>query len=642
MSEIETVVKFFLNIFRLQTEFVEQHTANCEYQAVVDDTRIDQVFEFRAECGGKWKTRRMSIRQLGDSVESKSTCFKVIYDDVMVVKIPPRPFTGFDIYLRFIQTEKGIAQQLYPAVTCLYPSTAGILKKIPQIHQAKSRLLEFEEDYIHLLTTEPSFQNYLKIGDRLAFFMDLSRYSFLNQVLDTIHSKKSRVPEAIYKNRDALFHLDAFETIYGPDHDDIFLKINRLYSIYQKSIDRVVEYTEGLFSVPDYLKAEWFLDQLTDQAPAIQSAGYSAGHAEDIGNAISSVLDRGKTAITQYKNLVNAHVMQKIFENNKSKMAALIVNTLELIARLKEQAVSVRDLKPDNIFVAKNFDGADHILGDPSGYSLGLIDLETAVSFQNRKPETLEQPLMAGTPSFMTPSQLFANPVLIELFGSNLFRVLYMQDWFATVGIIFKIITGHHLFYRTAKLIPEIIRLKKKNAKQPAHIFELISWNFWHTAETELAEKLETHQYRLDNLQIYLTHHIRKTLAAEAVQESAALSEAIHQMVYRQKFFPNSRESLINAKPESLRKHRLKLEKQQAASKQQARIIIFLKTLETLKMQTSKTRDMIHFSPKPLTGTELINIIFYRAFYAMYNPTWSDRGLPAAEINSAEKGAGAI
>ena len=637
MSDIETVVKFFLNIFRLQTEFAERQTITCEYQPVADDTRTDQVFEFRAECGEKWKTRRMSIRQLGESVESKSTCFKVIYDDILVVKIPPRPFASFEVYLKVIQTEKAIAEQLSPAVACLSPSIAGILKKIPQIHQSKKQQLEDEEDYIRLLTQEPGLQNYLKIGNRLSFFMDLSRYAFLNQVLDSIHEKKSRIPLTINKNREALFHLDAFETIYGSAHDDIFFEMNRLYGKYQKSIDRVIAHTKGLLSIPDYLRADWFFDRLSGHTPEIQNAGYSAGTSQHIENALSTIMQEGENTITRYKKMVQAYVMRKIFENNRTKMAALIINTLELIARLKEQAVAVRDLKPDNIFVAKNFDGADHILGDPTTYDLGLIDLETAISFQNHKPETIAQPLMAGTPSFMTPSQLFSNPVLIELFGSNLPRIMYMQDWYASVGIIFKIITGHHLFYRTAKLIPEIIRLKKKNANQPTQTFKLVSWNFWHTASTELAEQIKAHHYRLENLQLNLTRHVRKTLAAEAIHENAILYEALHQMAYNQSFFPNSRKSLISATPENIKNHRLKFEKQPSGSKQQIRILIFLKTLETLKNQMLKTRTMINFSQKPVTvnGAELMRMLFYRAFYAMYNPTWSERGLPTAEVQLA-------
>jgi len=629
MSDTETVVKFFLNIFRLQTEFVEKQTAECEFRPVADDTQTDQVYEFRAECGGQWKTRRMSIRQRGESVESKSTCFKVIYDDLLVVKIPPRPFPGFDTYLRFIQTEKAIANQLAPAVACLSPSISGILKKIPQIQQSKKTMLETEDDYVRLLTREPGLQNYLKIGNRLAFFMELSRYAFLNQVLVGMHEKKSQIPKFIHKNREALFDLNAFETIYGAAQDDLFFELNRLYGKYMKRLDRVIEYTDGLLSIPDYLREEWFFDRLAERPPDIASAGYSAGTAENIESVLSAEIGEGESTIRRYTLLVDAHLEQKLFDTSRSKMTALIINTIELLGRLKEKAVAVRDLKPDNIFVAQNFDGADHILGDPATYDLGLIDLETAVTFPQRQSGNLDQPLMAGTPSFMTPSQVFSNAVLQELFGNRMFRVFYMQDWYAAIGIAFNIVTGKHLFYRAAKLIPEIIRLKKKNANQPAAIFKRVSWNFWHTAETEMAEKINAHHYRLSALQVNLPEYARKTLAAEAIEESAVLSEALHQLVHTQTFFPKSREALINATAASIRKNRLKCEKQAGASKQQEQVIEFLKTLEILKTQIPHTRAMARMPQKPLNAAELMRILFYRPFFAMYNPTWTERGLPA-------------
>ena len=634
MSDTETVVKFFLNIFRLQTEFGEKQTAKCEFRQVADESQTDLVYEFLAECGGKWKTRRMSIRQLGESVESKSTCFKVIYDNLIVVKIPPRPFPNFDIYFRFIQTEKRIANQLAPDVACLSPSISGILKKIPQIQQSKKTMLETEDDYVRLLTREPGLQNYLKVGNRLAFFMELSRYAFLNQLIVGIHEKKLRIPKFIHKNREALFDLNAFETIYGPDQDDIFFELNRLYGKYMKRLDGVVEYTDGLLSIPDYLREEWFFDRMAGRTPDIQSAGYSAGTAENIENALSTEISKGKYTLKRYTDLVDAHLEQKIFEASRSKIAALIINTLELLGRLKQKAVAVRDLKPDNIFVAQNFDGADHILGDPSTYDLGLIDLETAVAFAHQQVKNLDQPLMAGTPSFMTPSQVFSNPVLHELFGNRMFRLFYMQDWYAAIGITFNIVTGKHLFYRTAKLIPEIIRLKKKNANQPGAIFKRVSWNFWHTAEAEMTEKIKAHQNRLNALQVNLPEYIRKTLAAEAIEESAVLSEALHQLVHTQTFFPKNRDALINATAESIRKNRLKRENQAGESKEQSQIVAFLKTLETLKAQIPITRAMARLPQKTLSAGEIMHILFYRTFFAMYNPTWSARGLPVAAGDS--------
>lgn len=637
MTPLESVVKYFLNIFRMQVEFAEKQAVSSDFSAVADDPWGDHVFELRAECGGKCKTRRMSIRQLGESVESKSTCFKVTYDDILVVKIPPRPFPDFETYLKSTRTEKLIARQLSPAITCLYPAISGILKKIPQVNPGGPPATASETAYIQMLSRRPGLQNYLKIGDRLAFFMDLSPYAFLNQILDTMHEEKNRIPEAIQKNRDTFFDLEAFETIYGTGHEDIFFAINALYRAYQKRLDQISTHNEGFLSIPGYLREEWFFDWLTGSRPEITSSGYSAPVAAKIEKALASITEREKQTLSHYEKLVHEHVRRKIFDSNQTKMAALIANTLKLIARLNKQGVAVRDLKPDNIFIARNFDGADHILGDPETYDLGLIDLETAISLTPERPDAMEQPLMAGTPNFMTPSQLFANHVLIELFGRNTPRVMYMQDWYAAVGIIFNIVTGEHLFYRTARLIPEIMRLKQKAARQPPEIFKHASWNFWQTASTELAEKIQAHKKRLHSLQILLTPEICAAFSAEAVTEGALLAQCEHQMIRNQVFFPKSRDVLANARPETLRKTRLKyetrLENAPAPSQEYNHMLTFLKNLEAVKSQITNTRKLAPPpEDKPVSAARLMNILFFRAFHAMYNPIWSDRPMPAVEM----------
>ncbi len=636
MNPLESVVKYFLNIFRMQIEFAEKQAASCEFRAVADDPWGDHVFELRAECGGKVKTRRMSIRQLGESVESKSTCFKVTYDDILVVKIPPRPFPDFETYLKSTQTEKSIAMQLSPAITCLYPAISGILKKIPQVNPGGPQAITSEAAYIQLLSRRPGLQNYLKIGDRLAFFMDLSPYAFLNQILNTMHEEKNRIPEAIQKNRETFFDLEAFETIYGTGHEDIFFAINRLYHSYQQRLDQVSTRNEGFLSIPGYLREEWFFDWLTGSRPEIASSGYSAPVAATIEKALASITEKEKQTLSRYEKLVHEQVRRKIFDSNQTKMAALIVNILKLLARLNKQGVAVRDLKPDNIFIARNFDGADHILGDPETYDLGLIDLETAISFTPGRPDAIEQPLMAGTPNFMTPSQLFANHVLIDLFGRSTRRVMYMQDWYAAVGIIFNIVTGQHLFYRTARLIPEIMRLKQKKAGNPPEIFKHASWNFWQTAATELAEKIQAHKKRLYSLQVVLTPEMCAAFSAEAVTEGALLAQCEHQMIRNQDFFPKSRDLLAKARPESLRKTRLKYEKRlenaPAPVQEYNRMLSFLKNLETVKSQITRTRERIPPpEDKPVSAAHLMNMLFFRAFHAMYHPLWSDRPIPAAE-----------
>ena len=110
-----------------------------------------------------------------------------------------------------------------------------------------------------------------------------------------------------------------------------------------------------------------------------------------------------------------------------------------MLFHLKKKHTAIRDLKPDNMFLAGNSDNPDFFLTSPEQYKPGLIDLETSVNLG--ETETLQQPILAGTPHYATPSHIFENHVLKEVFN-DLPRTLYLQDWFAAVGIIYTVVTG--------------------------------------------------------------------------------------------------------------------------------------------------------------------------------------------------------
>ena len=102
MSHIDQIIAYFLNLFKLQCGDPDIDENACLFQPVPSDSGVEPVYDLRVKCGDNWKSRRMSIRQLGEQVESKSICYKVIYDDQLVVKIPPKPIDDFKKYLEFI------------------------------------------------------------------------------------------------------------------------------------------------------------------------------------------------------------------------------------------------------------------------------------------------------------------------------------------------------------------------------------------------------------------------------------------------------------------------------------------------------------------------------------------------------------
>ena len=134
-----------------------------------------------------------------------------------------------------------------------------------------------------------------------------------------------------------------------------------------------------------------------------------------------------------------------------------------------------------------------HSCGRPADYSLGFIDVETAVYFGKAEENNIRQPLLGGTPYYATPSHLFPNSVLAACFGDTS-RILHFQDWQAVLVMIFKAVTGELLFDRTATHFADI-KNRVMNAMRQAEALdpqlEEVSRIFWRSAAAEFRTKMK-------------------------------------------------------------------------------------------------------------------------------------------------------
>ena len=93
----------------------------------------------------------MTIGPIGEDSGSRSTCYYVIYDDHIVVKISPTPLADFSKYIQNISSDNHIAKELSPR-ECLIPRVSVILKKIHPLQEGSRLPIELmEEKYIQLL-----------------------------------------------------------------------------------------------------------------------------------------------------------------------------------------------------------------------------------------------------------------------------------------------------------------------------------------------------------------------------------------------------------------------------------------------------------------------------------------------------------
>jgi serine/threonine protein kinase len=640
MTYKEQIIEFFISLFKRQCSNPNLGPQSQEYELLPKGPGGEEIYELRVRCGTAWETRRMSLSQLSEAVESKSTCFKVIYDDQMVIKIPPKPFTDFNKYLNYIKNERHIVSNLTPAIRCLSPSLSAMLNKVPGL-----KFLEetdenaLEEKYIHLLTIRPQLQQYLKIGDGFVFFMHLAKSSFLNQVIEKIHDKTAIQNEMLH-HAGIFEDIYAFEALYGGHYEDIFFKINELYHQYKKIIDILLPQYENYDAVPTYKKQEWFYCKLAGEKLDLGDIQPSEDFSEDLNQMLDILMEEKEAAVFQYRSITEKYIEKKIFDNNRKAIEGLIINILNLLRQLKNQHISIRDLKPDNIFISAGTDNADSFLGNPDTYSLGLIDLETAVHLHPNDIDGMKQPLLAGTFPYMTPHHLFVNKSLHVLFGDELCRVLYMQDWYAAIGMIFNVATGKILFGKTARVMQKIFEIKKnavREKKPLAGVLKSISWNFWNAASAECHQKTALHKDKLSQMQILLPEPVTAALRQELHLEEQAITAIIDARIRSKPFLKKRHQKLMTASSQKIAQYRTRWAGGEIDAElplaDRDKMISIMKGIESLKAVTEGHENLIKRLNQEMTCDELIIFLFNRVLNAMYRQFWTHKDYPGQEFS---------
>ena len=238
-SDLRDIALFFLEIYRVQNGLAKDAPARFN-MADCSPSQKMKVFELSVRGSSDWLTRRMSIGPLGEDTGSKSKCFYVIYDTHMVVKIPPVPVTDMEKYVTVIRREVQIAAHLSP-VACIVPMVSVVLKKVKKLPYESSLTQEqLEKQYIRLVEENPEYQEYLKIGNRFAFFMELTNSFFLGRVIGELHDSKDKIGAEISEAPDVAWNQEAFTTRYGLASLPIFEGLQTLYRLCEAEARRII------------------------------------------------------------------------------------------------------------------------------------------------------------------------------------------------------------------------------------------------------------------------------------------------------------------------------------------------------------------------------------------------------------------
>lgn len=622
------IVHYFLSLYKLQLGVERKAAHHIEPVSSLSDG--DSIYELRVRNRGKWAERRMTIGFLGEDSGSKSKCFKVIYDDVLVVKIPPVPINDFDVYISQIRAERRIAEKLSQDIVCIAPGLSAILKKIPSFSGIADASPDKSDTLcIKKLKAFPGFQEYLKIGEGFAFFMDLSEYSFLSNVIFRIHDIGDRLNQEIMNHLDMMGDPFAFEQLYGPEHAAMFFDMDMFFSECDEEITKVLTRYGMLSSVSAYQKKEWCLLHLKGLRVDYRKENLNSEFVSSLNRILSDFFQRHQELIDRYKVVLYEDIHQKAFRQKIAGMSGIITNLLKLTAFLRKTGVAIRDLKPDNVFIVGDLSRSPMFLANPDNYSIGLIDFETSVCFKG----DIAQPMLGGTPSYATPSHVFRNDILEQVFG-NLRHILHLQDWYALMGIMYKVITGERLFEKTGRLISELVRAAKNSVRQGIAITEVFkqgSQMFWKEALGEFEEHLASRTEMLNSVKVGIPEISREMFRTELLEERADIASLIREHIFSQKMFvsQNSREKLMKSQSRLVGNLRNNWEKginvPNTRSETRTRIIKFLQGLETLKSKSEQCFSLIATldSNEPvLNAYTLLEMMFSVVKNAMLPPNW--------------------
>jgi serine/threonine protein kinase len=631
-TDKERILRFFFNLFKQQVGADQNDPTTL---TLVESRPIcpNETYEMRVLHAKDWVSRRMSIGLLGQGGGSRSKCFYVIYDSHMVLKIPAETIQVFSAYRAKIKAEAHIVDRLAPR-ECIVPRVAVILKAVHAIPDNASLSDESLEDrYMHLMEVNPDLQEYLKIGASFAFFMDLARHFFLSTTLEEIHRSDHRIVSEAMKQHELLWDQHGFVCRYGEEAGPVCHGLQDAYYRCESRLRQLVEEARIVEDIPAFQLKQWFLTHLAGEKIDADSEDLPHELIERVNRLLTKVIREKHYHVERYRQGVRHYIKEMHFSQHRAQLENLSTNALDLLFWIGRKGLALRDLKPENLFVAGEPDAYPIFLNDSQKFSIGLIDVETAVVIDAAKPEDLPQPQLAGTPLYATPSHLMTNIILHEVY-KDVRTILHMQDWYATIAIIYKIITGRNLFSVTARTFPEIvqrIRLIDPTGSDVDRDVAAISILFWSSALAEFEEGLDKEMDILKRIEV----EIPKNLTAEIVKAlhrgSNEINLQLKKTISKQSVFtdPGKCRFLVEAPVEKIRKMTQKLSEKQSRTGEPAnqtqQVLALLEHIERLKSRLQlklEASAALKAGAGRMAADQLLEAMLEKVLSVMYLAHW--------------------
>jgi serine/threonine protein kinase len=507
----------------------------------------------------------------------------------------------------------------------------NLIHKLPgSSHLSPEKL---EEKYVTWLRSKTKYQKYLKIKNTFVFFMDFSKYYFLGHIVDNLHDVKDEIAEEVSQNSETIFDNQKFRGRYGKAKESIGFEIRQVSDYCEEAIRQFLTDSGMASDVSMFRIQSWFQAHLAGKSVSIKESGLSDNLLHELNLLIELNFAKHIEAVTAYRNTITHYVQRIRFEQNKPKMAGIITNLLDLLAWLRTKQIAMRDLKPDNLLVAGDPSKYPLFLMNADEYELGIIDVETAVDFEHKEVRKIRQPLLGGTPFYATPSHFFSNAVLHKSFH-DLNKILHLQDWYATLVMIFKTVTGELMFQNTARLFADIrnkIKYGQMEGKMETEIVADVSRAFWRSALLEFQTKMNQKGSILKSLFFDVPDTAKHMFRNVLRQDIEATAIKIQRCINNQTIFESSQSQLrlLESTPANIEQLRVefenKLKSMRNRSQHHSQAIVLLKYLRTLKLHAQQQKQLLKRLERPtsrLTAYTLLAFMFNNLYKSMFREEW--------------------
>lgn len=626
------VVKHFLEIYRYQLGAGSESPAR--FEPVAEQTvSFGTIYELGVMVNGEWNNRRLTIGPLGANGTHRSYTWFVIYDRYLVVKIPPKPLTDFDEYIKELVHGSSLSDRLAPT-ECVVPNVTVVMELLaPGKHNASLTATEIEKGHVGRLSIKPQLQRFLMIGPSFAFFMDLSRYYFMNQVLEDLHISQKSIEEEILGHPHIVWDLNEFEGRYGKHRSSIFPGLAQAYETYEEAVGQLlVQFGIGS-TLPVFSVRSWFLQFLAGKEKPASDQSLSPAFMEELATVTTQAMSRMDNEVRGYRTMVHDYLFDRNVVKTRAMICSMVTNLLDLLANLNQRYIALRDIKPDNLLIAGNPANYPTFLSVPTEFKLGVIDVETAAYLSMGESGRIEQPILGGTPRYATPSNLFTNDAIHETFG-EVARILRLQDWYATMAMIFKVVTGKDLFLESALLIPEILRiLSASENSEGKNVYEYVSRIYFKKAMAEFEAGMAANREILTDFQVIVLKKNQKPLKAEVDFCRLSLQMRMEKMVAEQVHFPGEKNhaTLLGATADQvdrlIDKWKIRATNSPEARAQVLASLRFLRDFHSVKVRLAEVAafaDLFDENGMKVSVETLIRAMFQTVFFSMYVRVWGE------------------